>query len=296
MREAIVERTSKKAANGLEARFDDEVGLSLLGYSRAGAKFRSYVLDQRAWSLLYIHHGSMTIEYDGSCETVAAGDVLLFDPFMRYRLDGEDESSCDYLYIRFTFRFEPDRSIRDDLRQPRLDDRQTPGLRDQLDVIAKLFESLDTRAADDTRLAAARLAAHQAVLTLVQSITTREPATDAARENDLVRHVRRFLARHVNGPISLTQVASAFHLSQAHLTRRFRDATGMTIKQCHEAMRLQRAADQLVHSDRTVTQVADDLGFSTVHHLSRRFKRHFGVSPIQYRTDRGRPHGPAPEG
>jgi transcriptional regulator GlxA family with amidase domain len=78
----------------------------------------------------------------------------------------------------------------------------------------------------------------------------------------------------------LTKIAGA---SRASLARLFRAAVGVSPKRWLTAYRLEQAANLLQESDRTLAEVATDVGYVTEFALSRAFKRRFGVSPARYR-------------
>jgi AraC-like DNA-binding protein len=49
-------------------------------------------------------------------------------------------------------------------------------------------------------------------------------------------------------------------------------------------LRLTEAADELTQTDKSVTDIALDLGFNDSNYFSRLFKKHLGLSPREYRN------------
>jgi AraC-like DNA-binding protein len=72
-------------------------------------------------------------------------------------------------------------------------------------------------------------------------------------------------------------------LSEGHLTERFVTDVGTTPHRFVLQTRLERARDSLEHSDVSVTQLAQDLGFASSQHLATAFHRRFGRSPTSLR-------------
>jgi len=48
-------------------------------------------------------------------------------------------------------------------------------------------------------------------------------------------------------------------------------------------LRARRAAQLIIHSESTITQVGLDVGWEELGYFSRRFRHYFGVSPREYR-------------
>ncbi len=103
-----------------------------------------------------------------------------------------------------------------------------------------------------------------------------------------------FLDRNLNRQVGLDELADLTDLSRRTLTRLFRQATGLSIRQYHLAKRLDLAGSILLtHPDITLAEVAETLGFHDAFHLSRAFRQHTGISPDAYR--RGKRMSIAPQ-
>jgi AraC-like DNA-binding protein len=83
--------------------------------------------------------------------------------------------------------------------------------------------------------------------------------------------------------IMLADCAAEAGLSPWHLLRSFRDLFGETPKEYVTRLRLERARDLLTVTDRSVTEVCFDVGFTSLGTFSVLFKRHMGLSPITFR-------------
>jgi AraC family transcriptional regulator len=90
---------------------------------------------------------------------------------------------------------------------------------------------------------------------------------------------------HLDGDLSLDELARRAGLSRFHFHRSFRAAVGETIRAYAHRLRLERAAYRLlVHRD-TILDIALDCGFTSHETFTRAFRRRFGTSPRRYRTE-----------
>jgi len=71
-------------------------------------------------------------------------------------------------------------------------------------------------------------------------------------------------------------------MSERTFQRRL-DSFGVNYSQLLDQVRLEAARAALVQADRTITEIAFDLGFTDVSHFTRAFRRWTAMSPRQYR-------------
>ena len=110
-----------------------------------------------------------------------------------------------------------------------------------------------------------------------------------ARDN-LLEQVRLEIQRRlVDGVPQLERIAERLGVKPWTLRRRLR-AEQADFSTLLEEERQRLACDWLLHSDRSVNQIALDLGYSEQSAFNRAFKRWFAVTPLAYR-DQGREKG-----
>jgi AraC-like DNA-binding protein len=112
------------------------------------------------------------------------------------------------------------------------------------------------------------------------------PLARLCRARDLIREC-------YTGPVTLGDCAAEAGLSPWHLLRSFRAAFGETPKAFATRLRLERAKHLLTVTDRPVTEVCFDVGFSSLGTFCTRFKQAVGCPPAEYRR-RVRPWVTAP--
>ena len=82
----------------------------------------------------------------------------------------------------------------------------------------------------------------------------------------------------------LTRLAESIGSSTYHSHRLFKSAFGQTPRRLVEAIRLERAANELVLHDRPIVEIALAVGFNNHETFSRAFKRRFAVTPRAFRA------------
>lgn len=99
----------------------------------------------------------------------------------------------------------------------------------------------------------------------------------------LVRKAMAFVQQHFHEPISRQDLARHVGMSEDYLTYCFRQELGMTPIAFLNRYRITQAKRLLKETDRTITEIALDVGFSDSGYFSRVFRREVGLSPEAFR-------------
>ncbi|WP_441246997.1 helix-turn-helix domain-containing protein [Kitasatospora sp. McL0602] len=105
----------------------------------------------------------------------------------------------------------------------------------------------------------------------------------AAKVSTDLSRVVRYLDEHAAEPVAIREHARRLGLDEEALRREVRRATGGTPKGYIVQARLSRAKDLLLTTDRSVREVARDVGFDDPAYFSRLFGRRVGQSPAAFR-------------
>ena len=96
----------------------------------------------------------------------------------------------------------------------------------------------------------------------------------------ILRTMRDRIARD----LSVADLAGSVGLSPRQFYRRFLASTGTTPGRMMERMRLDAASALLTTTDRKITEIALDCGFSQPQHLATALKRRYGITPSAFRA------------
>lgn len=95
--------------------------------------------------------------------------------------------------------------------------------------------------------------------------------------------VTNFIQHHLSEPIRTEEIAKALFMSRPYLSSRFKQETGETLTDFILKEKTEEAKRLLRYSDKTATAIGSYLGFSSLGHFSRVFKKFTGSSPSEYR-------------
>lgn len=109
------------------------------------------------------------------------------------------------------------------------------------------------------------------------------------REPALVTRARQFIEQHQGEDIGLGDVARAVHTSTFHFCKMFKKATGLTFTHYLSLSRVARAKKLLANPQLRISEIAYEVGFSSLTHFNRMFRRLAGLSPTAYRDTVGTP-------
>lgn len=99
-----------------------------------------------------------------------------------------------------------------------------------------------------------------------------------------IHEARAHLLAHSRDPVDLRALARGVGISYTHFRRIFQKHTGLSPRQYHIQIRLNRAKDLLGSSDLPVSDIAERVGFGSVFYFSRLFHKKTGQSPLTYRS------------
>jgi AraC-like DNA-binding protein len=116
---------------------------------------------------------------------------------------------------------------------------------------------------------------------LLRHSTGRVPPGTTASPARAINEVRAYLDQHFAKNVKLAELSSVCGMSPFHMIRSFRDVVGMPPHAYLTQVRANRARSMLVRGE-TLSATAYMCGFADQSHLTRTFKKIFGVTPGVY--------------
>ena len=103
--------------------------------------------------------------------------------------------------------------------------------------------------------------------------------------NRRMLRARDAMDRDYAKPLDIPTLARIAYVSESHFIRTFRDTFGETPHRYLQRRRVERAMFLLRETDRSVTEICFDVGFSSLGTFGRTFQAIVGESPTAYRRE-----------
>ncbi len=124
----------------------------------------------------------------------------------------------------------------------------------------------------------------ESLITLLFSHILRDYGASPVVKESPVNDILNYIYRHYN-QCGLNDLADKFGYHPKYLSSLIRRHTGRSYRQLLVDIRLQNAAQYLLHSDRTIDEVFEVIGYQDKSSFYQSFKKQFGLSPGRYREE-----------
>lgn len=114
-------------------------------------------------------------------------------------------------------------------------------------------------------------------------ILRQEDCGKSAKAPTLISGILNYIANNCS-TATLTQVSDEFHYHPNYISTLLQKETGQTFSEIIRAYRLERACTLLSSSNMPIEEIAVLVGYPHTSNFYRIFKKHYSVSPQQYRT------------
>jgi len=137
------------------------------------------------------------------------------------------------------------------------------------------------------RLMSGESRVNQRIIIRPTHVDTRQSTDILAIEDPEVAAAVSFIRENAKEAIQVQDVVDSGTLSRRGLERRFRRILGRSILAEIRRVRIEQVAQMLAETNLPISQIALRLGYQSVDHIARYFRREKGLSPLKYRKEYG---------
>jgi AraC-like DNA-binding protein/ligand-binding sensor protein len=141
----------------------------------------------------------------------------------------------------------------------------------------------------DTRVLSSRQ--HEGVIKLlvifaehVASLSNQVLVQRENAEPPAIARAKAFIQEHQAEDLSLAQVAKVAHMSTFYFCKMFHKATGINFTEYVSRVRIEKARNLLLNPNLRISEIAYEVGFQSLTHFNRVFKKLLGQSPTEFRA------------
>lgn len=235
--------------------------------------------------LYYLVQGNTTYYIGDKIYRVEKGDFVFIPRNVLHKTDYEEAQTNERFILQF-----PDSFFAGDLLEARellcknriirVEQEQLPNMEA---LMSKLEE--ENNQEDAYKLPMMKLYVSQLLVMLCRYADNRQP--ELSGTDQMMYRISRYISANYRQPLSLKDLSKEFGISESHLSRRFKEYTGIGLREYITYVRITNGEKLLLETNLPVTQIAELCGYTDSNYFSVVFKRVKGRSPCSYRMRSG---------
>ncbi|MEG1880332.1 MAG: AraC family transcriptional regulator [Oscillospiraceae bacterium] len=101
-------------------------------------------------------------------------------------------------------------------------------------------------------------------------------------DNSMIENILEYLDVNIGQALTFDDIRMFFGLSGTTLKKVFKERFDMGVMQYYNILKIQHAKKLIREGNYNLTQIAELLGFDSIHYFSRKFKKITGMTPTEY--------------
>lgn len=107
---------------------------------------------------------------------------------------------------------------------------------------------------------------------------------EASSGNDTYNRIVRYMEEHLGERMTIDRICRDNLVGRSQLQKLFRDTKGCGVIEFFSMMKIDTAKQMIRDNQLNFTQIADRLGYNSIHYFSRQFKQFTTMTPSEYAT------------
>lgn len=107
-------------------------------------------------------------------------------------------------------------------------------------------------------------------------------ATKERMEVDIINNIMNFLKENINENFTFEDICFKFCMGRTHLKTLFKQSSGYGLMTYFRNLKIEEAKKMIREGKNNFTEIAEKLGYNSVHYFSRSFKKCTNMTPSQY--------------
>ncbi len=227
----------------------------------------------------YITEGSGILENKYGTFPLKQGSIFVTFPEVWHRYKPNPKTGWTEIYIGFDGEL-----ARKLISSPRFSAREpvfNPGIKEEfLDSFLKIFDLVEKEHPGYQQIASGMVIK---ILGYIISFQKQKDFSGKAIAK-IIEAIRFEMRQNTSEEIDLKALALKYNVSYSFFRKMFKKYTGVSPGQYHLQLRITRAKELLVSTDKSIKEISYELGFQSIFYFSNIFKKKEGVTPSKFRN------------
>lgn len=245
------------------------------------------------WEFIYVDKGTVHISMDYTSHTLSGGDIAFHQPNEFHTIEATGENAPNLIVMSFACNNPAMDFFKRQILQ--LDEHDRAILADILIEARKVFacplndpttKHMPKKAEiPDGSEQLIQLNLELFLLRLYRKYTSTTPATALSAVKDsanVFNHIANYMEKNIALHLTLEQICRDNMISRSQLQKVFQKECGQGVIEYFTAQKIQAAKQMIRNGKYNFSQIAEQLGYSSIHYFSRQFKKVTDMSPSEY--------------
>lgn len=241
--------------------------------------------------LFAIYEGSLTFIFREKQIRVDCGDFIIINTNELHSVRADEENMSVYVQIpisEFKNYLTADRFISFDKKGKgslaKLDSMQMKDTdQKMMQLIRNIYDLNGTGApGHEYEMLRDYYAMMQLLVTAYRQVEADDMLYRSSKALQRLSPITEYIKKHYAEDISLQSLAQLFGYSIEHLSRMFQKYAQINYKSYLSGIRLEHAVEEMETSDKTIGEIATEVGFSDSRAMSKAFQKKYGMLPSEY--------------
>ncbi|MGB4985818.1 MAG: AraC family transcriptional regulator [Erysipelotrichaceae bacterium] len=229
------------------------------------------------FELTYVDNGEMKVEIEDDKHSLTDNQLIICGRNQFHKQSIETKGTCSYLTIIFDFSGFDYHPITNKVF------KISPKIHELLSNFVEVLDK-DIILKEDLLITILKL-----ILILLYEYDEKEAEnykiqsyTNHHYENEFIKEILTYINNNLSSPLSVDDLCETFSISRSSLQKMFSSSLNKSPKQYINEQKLKMSRLMIKESTKTIGEIANALGFNSIHYFSRKFTSFFKVTPSDY--------------
>ena len=236
------------------------------------------------WDFCYISGADGVFYFGDNRYVVKAGTGILIPPFTQHFLVNENEVPFKSFYVGFSGNFFPPfpASGFDNVLSANEKLQGSFYKKSLYETMGRIASQIDLQDPESLNIFRPLIMAN-IIGFFVESFCSDAANYRNASDSKLLKDVKTMIVENIDRNVTVEEMARVLAVSQRQFASRFTKLTGMSFKEYENMIKMEEASQMLYTTNKSISQISDELGFCDIHYFSRKFKEYYGCAPTMLR-------------